>query len=427
MLLAGAGVVTPAPATAAGSAQSGCAQLPTPADPIPELPWPQQWFAPERAWPLSQGDGVVVAVVDTGVDAGHPQLRDGRVLTGTDLLSEPEGAHVDCMSHGTAVASIVAAAQVAGIGFVGLAPRAEILPIRVAEQDSGTESGSEIPPDRFAEAIRWAADHDADVVNLSIVFYQDHPEIAAAVDHARGEGVVVVAAVGPPPQEAGVDLTPYPAAYPGVIGVGGFGLDDQRTPVLTSYLGPEVDLLAPGEAVTGAAAGGGHLSLQGSSFAAPFVSGAAALLLAADPDQPASAVERRLLAAADPGPGTPDGTSPPIVNPYRALTERLVELSPEAVATPLGDPAVDPAAAARAQRWQRAGQLGVLVAIVAAVVFGLAAGGRAVWRRGARRGWRLIPAPAQPVPPPADEMRTAEPERTFFTVPTTRDRRAERP
>jgi type VII secretion-associated serine protease mycosin len=411
----------------AAAAQDACRQPPEPVEEVPELPWAQQWFAPERVWPLSRGQDVVVAVVDSGVDTSHPQLRDAGVLAGADLLAEPAGAHVDCESHGTAVASIIAATAVEGIGFSGLAPDAQILPIRVAEQGvdaTGPDRPSQVDADTFAEAVDWAVDQEAQVINLSVVFYQDDPGIAAAIGRAVDRGVVVVAAIGPAqPEPSSAAPIPYPAAYPGVLGVGSFGLAANGTPVLTSAAGPHLDLVAPGEAVTAAAAPAGHhATWSGSSFAAPFVSATAALLLAADPDLPAGSVARQLVATGDPGPGGPDGTAYPVVNPYRALTERLADGPPLAAGPPEPE-AVDPVAAARAARWERAGKLAAVVTIVAATGFALAAGGAAVWRRGHRRGWRPVPAAGSPAGDQPPEPAAGEAERQFYTVPTARDRR----
>lgn len=413
------------PAGAASAAQDACRRPPEPAAEVPELPWAQQWFAPERLRPLSRGQDVVVAVLDSGVDTRHPQLRDARVLAGTDLLAEPAGAHIDCDSHGTAVASIIAAAPVDGIGFAGLAPDAEILPIRVAEQGvatTGPDRPSQVDADTFAEAVDWAVAQNAQVINVSVVFYQDDPAIAAAVGRAVDRGVVVVAAVGPAqPDPSAHAPIPYPAGYPGVLGVGSFGLTANGTPELASAAGPFLDLVAPGEGVTAAAAPAGHhAAWSGSSFAAPFVSATAALLLAADPDLPAGTLAEQLVATGDPGPAGPDGTAYPVVNPYRALTERRADGPPVAAAPPEPE-AADPAAA-RAARWDRAGRLAAAVTLAAAVALALAAGGAAIWRRGQRRGWRPVSSASRPDARPAPEPAPGEAERAFYTVPTPRDR-----
>jgi type VII secretion-associated serine protease mycosin len=425
-LLVGAGAVAlPSATEPAAAAQAGCRQPPQPADPIPELPWAQNWFAPQRLWPLSDGDGVVIAVVDTGADTDHPQLAGGQVRAGTDLLPEPAGAHVDCDSHGTAVASIIAASRVDGIGFAGLAPGAEILPVRVVEQGADSASPDRAPPvdpEMFADAIEWAADHGARVINASIVFYRDHPAIAKAVQHAVDRGVLVVAAVGNQHETGGEPLVPYPAAYPGVVGVGAIGYDRavDGEPVLapTSYVGEHVDLVAPGHGVTAAVAVAGHRQWSGSSFAAPFVSAAAALLLAAEPKLTVAEVADRLYATADPGPGPRAWSGHGVVNPYRALTERVVGGAPVA-AEPPAEAVVDPVAEARATRWRQAAQTAVLLGVGAVAVFMVTAAGVAAWRRGRRLGWR----PARHREPAPGELAAGDPERVFFTVPTTRGQR----
>lgn len=416
----GGAMVTLPPLAAPAMAQQGCRQQPAPAEVIPEVPWAQSWLAPERVWPMSRGRGVVVAVVDSGVDAGHPQLRQADVRAGTDLLEEPLGGRVDCDSHGTAVASIIAAAAVDGVGFAGLAPEVTILPVRVAERNqppTDPEAEPPVTPGTFATGIRWATDQGADIINLSVAFYRDHRAIADAVQRAVRRGVLVVAAVGNVPSGEGVDLTPYPAAYPGVIGVG--PIDPGGAVPDGAYAGPHLDLLAPGVQVTAAAARQGHFLWAGSSFAAPFVSATAALLLAADPDFTAAELTQRLLATADPGPGSREAAGYGVVNPYRAFTERLTGGEPGA-AEPPAEVVVDPVAEARSQRWQRAGQLALLVTIGAAVLVALVVGGAAVWRRGSRYGWRPARRPDPPKPEPTEDPDDA-PERRFFRVPTPRD------
>jgi membrane-anchored mycosin MYCP len=118
-------------APAAARAPSGCASPPEPARPVAATPWPQQRYAPERLTPLADGAGVVVAVIDSGVDRGHPQLA-GRVLDGADFLEPGGDGTRDCAGHGTGVASLIAATARPGVGFRGLAPAARILPVRVS-------------------------------------------------------------------------------------------------------------------------------------------------------------------------------------------------------------------------------------------------------------------------------------------------------
>lgn len=185
------------PTVAALRAAPGCPTPPAAVRPVAAVPWPQQRYAPERLASLTTGTGVTVAVVDSGVDREHPQL-DGRVLDGTDLLDAGGDGTRDCAGHGTGVASIIAATSRPGVAFRGLAPGARILPVRVSEQQvvDGRESGRTVSAAEFARAIRWAVDHGADVLNLSVVLYVDSPAVRSAVAYAHARDVVVVAAAG---------------------------------------------------------------------------------------------------------------------------------------------------------------------------------------------------------------------------------------
>ncbi|WP_107079887.1 type VII secretion-associated serine protease mycosin, partial [Micromonospora sp. MH33] len=305
-------------APAAARAPSACAAPPAPARPVAEQPWPQQRYAPDRLAPLATGAGVVVAVVDSGVDRSHPQLA-GRVLDGVDFLDPGGDGTRDCAGHGTGVASIIAAAPRPGVAFRGLAPGARILPVRVSEQQvvEGRESGRTVDAAGFARAIRWAVDHDADVVNLSVVLYADNPAVRAAIAYAVRRDAVVVAAAGNL-HDSG-DPSPYPAAYDGVLGVGAIGADGTRSAF--SQTGPYVDLVAPGSDVLMAAPRQGHHRAEGTSYAAPFVAGTAALLRQYRPELDAAEVARRIVTSADPAPGRADGYGAGVLNPYRAVTE----------------------------------------------------------------------------------------------------------
>jgi len=354
---------------------------------INAVPWTQERYAPQRLAAFADGRGVTVAVIDSGVDAHHPQLAPA-VVPGRDLLDGGTGT-VDCASHGTAVASIIAARPVPGVGFRGLAPAARVLPVRISEQqvvDGGTV-GRTVPPVALVEAIRYAVSHGAHVMNISVVLYQDHPEVRAAVREAVDADVVVVAAVGNLHDRG--DPTPYPAAYPGVIGVGAIGPDGARLP--RSQVGSYVDIVAPGGQITAATRVAGHATYEGTSFAAPFVAATAALLRQYRPDEPADAVARRIFATADPAPGGTGSTEygHGVLNPYRALTERPAagpaEPDPPA---PLPAEEVDPAA--QALSVQRTGDRRLALRAAAAVGLGalVTLALASVLPRGRRRRWR---------------------------------------
>jgi type VII secretion-associated serine protease mycosin len=377
------------PARAAAAAR--CANPVAPAESVTDAPWPQRRYGVDGLGVLSTGAGVTVAVVDSGVDTTNPQLR-GQVLKGFDELDSGGDGRVDCVGHGTAVASIIVAKPQEGIGLRGLAPGARILPVRISEQQiiEGRESGRTVSAARFASSIRWAVDHGAGVINLSVVLYQDNPAVRDAVAHALARDVVVVAAVGNLHDNG--DPEPFPAAYDGVLGVGAIGPDGRRQPF--SQIGSYVDVVAPGGDVLTANPARGHKTQSGTSYAAPFVAATAALVRAYRPDLSAAQVEARILATADPAPagvGTA-GYGAGVVNPIRAVSETIAapRAAPSRAALPAAP--LDAAALARAQRRDTARHRALIVAAgaggVAAVVLVVAL----VLPCGARRRWR----PADP-------------------------------
>jgi len=367
----------------------GACTNPEPKRPVVrELPWAERYLGTERAWTFGTGKDVTVAVVDSGVSADHPQLRrKGKVLPGRDffLVGDLPGDY-DCVSHGTAVAGIIAADKISGVGFHGVAPDARILPVRVSDRDV-TESGTTrvIDPRVLARGIRYAADEGAQIVNLSLSGLRDHAEVRRAIRYAQKKDVLVIAAVGNA-QEEGGDLPSYPAAYEGVLGVGAIDISGARSP--RSQIGPYVDLVAPGEGVLSTTRQGGHAYLTGTSFAAAFVSGTAALVRSAWPELSAQEVAQRLLATATPARGGQGSAAygAGVVDPYRAVTEGLggtAEQLPAAVR-----PAPDPAALAEAAWWDDAGRKARLLTLIALGIAAVAAVLGAAFVRGRRRGWR---------------------------------------
>ncbi|WP_327639658.1 type VII secretion-associated serine protease mycosin [Kribbella sp. NBC_00482] len=327
--VAGALVLGPAatavPAYAAPP--KGACRNAEPAHPVQKaLPWAQQLLMPQRAWPFSTGSGVTVAVIDSGVDADHPQLhRPGKVLPGRDFyLKGTLPGNYDCISHGTGVAGIIAADGRPGVGFAGIAPGARILPVRISERETDTTGNTEeINPNILAKGIKYAVDARARVINLSLAGFRDERPVRQAIAYAVAHDVVVVAAVGNGQGSDSGKLPSYPASYPGVIGVG--AIDNAGARVTASQVGPYVDLVAPGGSVLAPTRVAGHAYDDGTSFAAPFVAGTAALVRSAWPKLTAAQVAQRLLATADPARG---GTGSQeygagIVDPYRAVTEGL--------------------------------------------------------------------------------------------------------
>ncbi|MEV6267604.1 type VII secretion-associated serine protease mycosin [Kribbella sp. NPDC051936] len=367
----------------AGQCQSAEAGGPT----IAKMPWATTWLAPERAWPISTGDGVTVAVIDSGVDADHPQLaQPGAVLPGKDVLTPGDKrANFDCVSHGTAVASIIAARPVAGIGFRGIAPGARILPIRVSERDASEQQGAAVDATVFAGAIRYAVDAGASVVNISLSLYVDQKPVRDAVRYAQRHDALIVAAAGNAHNQQGPDPVTYPAAYPGVLGVGATTIDGSRLP--GSQVGSYVDISAPGGGVLAATRVRGHRYYDGTSFATGFVSGTAALVRAADPHLSAAQVAGRLIATATPAPGPADQYGAGVVNPYRAVQDVLGTTRPAAL-PPVKPVKVDPVAERRTAVRHAAGQQSRRIAVLAGVAALLLVVGAIVVPLGRRRGWR---------------------------------------
>jgi len=383
----------------------GACRDPAPASAVvPDLPWPQKMLGLKRTWQHSTGAGITVAVVDSGVDADHPQLV-GKVWPGRDFfLTGDLPGNFDCQSHGTAVASLIAASPVAGVGFRGIAPDARILPVRIADRELN-DNGEPTPidPNVVATGIRFAADQGAKVINLSLSGYADFPVVRDAVGYAQSKDALLVAAVGNR-QGKGGGGSSFPAAYDGVLGVGSVDITGARTD--GSQIGDYVDLMAPGESVVGATRVGGHNYWTGTSFAAPIVSGTAALVRAAWPNLTAPQVAARILATAAPARGGKHSLDygAGVVDPYRAVTEKLSTADP-LVMPAVVDPPVDVDGMRELAWWDRMGGgakilvgsvvLAILVTVILAGA--LPRGARRRWR--ARRGVELPAAPTRQEPP----------------------------
>jgi type VII secretion-associated serine protease mycosin len=384
--LVAASLVATGPSTmaaAAGAPARRCTTAAAPAPIIADVPWPQHRYDLTALSQINDGAGVTVAVLDSGVDASHPQLA-GAVVVGFDMLDSKGDARIDCVGHGTAVASIIAARPVTGSGLRGLAPAVRILPILVSER---TETEGVVTGDgnvaELAAGITAAvnARPKPAVINLSIATSADNPALRAAVKAALDADIVVVAAAGN--QHERGDPKPYPASYEGVIGVGAIGPDGIR--LAMSQVGSYVDIVAPGDQIVAASPGNGHASVQGTSFAVPFVSATAALIRARWPGTNRIEVERRLLATADPAAGARAGYGYGVLNPVRALSEVLPPAGVAGASRPatasLGAPALAPATAPGRDR---ALAVAAILLLVAAAVSGIAA----AVPIGRRRNWR---------------------------------------
>ncbi len=270
-----------------------------PGDPlIPQQDWLQvTGFL--TAWEETIGrSDVVVAVIDSGVASEHPDLA-AQLLPGYDYVhrdTQPE----DEVGHGTAVAGIIAAA-VNGSGIVGGAPGVRILPLKVGDQVGASSLA-------IAEAIYGAIERGVQVINLSLGADTPSATLERAIEQAYDQGIIVVAAAGNTP-----DAVTFPASYPEVIAVGGATADGKRLSSFSSRL-TRVDLIAPAEDVLTTSWDGrepGWEPRTGTSFAAPMVSAAAALIRSVAPDSNVEWVRQALRETARPldPPGQPGAGS----------------------------------------------------------------------------------------------------------------------
>ena len=266
------------------------------------------------------GAGVTIAVIDTGIDSSHPDLL-GTVIDGVDFstVGVPNGTSgVGSSSfHGTMVASLIAGQGSTGSGVIGLAPKAKLLAISIGLGVPGSNTDEQI-----AQAVRWAVDHDADIINLSLTRNsQTWPRSwDDAFSYAFENDVLVVAAAGNRTDQS--SRPSAPATIPGVVSVGGVTKNQEPAEASTAGLG--VAISAPAEDLLGAYPGEGYRLWDGSSAAAPLVSGLLALMKQADPKASANDLIKRLLTSAtDLGlPGYDANYGHGVINPVAALASK---------------------------------------------------------------------------------------------------------
>ncbi len=302
------------------------------ADYVRDRQWFLDVFRMKDTWAETQGQGVTVAVVDSGVDGSHPDLT-GQVLEGKDFTGGGN-AQEDKIGHGTKMASIIAAhGHGAGnsSGVIGVAPKAKILPLRTLQ--TSTDRNSD---ETWGAAVRYAVDHGAKVINLSFgndggkTLIDGRDAIAYAEDH----DVVVVASSG----NDGSSVVSEPAALPGVVSVG--AVDKNANLWDDSSTGKGLTLTAPGVDIVGAnpTMSNGYGVGSGTSDATAFVSGVAALVRAKYPDLTAGQVINRLIKSASflghKGLKAPDEQyGYGIIRPYEAVT---MDIPAGPKANPLG-------------------------------------------------------------------------------------------
>ncbi|WP_250003046.1 S8 family serine peptidase [Actinoplanes sp. M2I2] len=290
----------------------------------------RQWYLGpmrlERAQQLGRGGaGVIVAVIDTGVDSGHRDLR-GATVPGWVVTREEPTNNVDTGPHGTGMAALIAGrGHGDGAGLLGVAPRSKVMPIRPVNDDLLISNG-----------IRWAVDHGAKVVNMSFHLASDQV-LADAIAEAYANDVVLVASAG-----NGGGAVGEPGAFPHVVTVGSVGRDNRVASF--SNRGPQVDLVTYGVGIPVARPGNRYDVTNGTSVSTALVSGAVALVRARYPDMKAPEVVDRLLSTAvDRGPkGRDDRYGAGQLDVIAALTapRAAPSTSPASTRDPVAAPAV---------------------------------------------------------------------------------------
>ena len=249
------------PTTAALATQP---EVITPNDQYLDEQWALSHIQIPKLWQITTGNReILVAVLDTGIDQNHEDLR-GKVVAEvnfTDSLT-PAGVY----GHGTHIAGIIAANSNNGIGIAGMAPASQLMNVKVADDKGRCQARA------VAKGIIWAVNNGASVINISVELEQPSPELEGAINYAWNQGTVIVAAAG----NEGSQSPVYPAYYENCIAVAAIKQDDNLAPL--SNHGDWVDMAAPGFNIYSTLPDNSYGYKSGTSFAAAYVSGIAALL-----------------------------------------------------------------------------------------------------------------------------------------------------
>ena len=233
-------------------------------DPYVEEQWALSQIQMSKLWQITTGNSeILVAVLDTGIDQNHEDLK-GKVaveVNFTDSLTPG-----DVYGHGTHIAGIIAASGDNGIGIVGMAPDSQLINVKIAD-DKGRCQASAV-----AGGITWAVNNGANVINISVELEKPSLELESAVNYAWSQGVVIITAAG----NEGSQSPVYPACYENCIAVAATRQDDTLAP-LSNY-GDWVDVAAPGFNIYSTVPDNSYGYKSGTSFASAYVSGLAALL-----------------------------------------------------------------------------------------------------------------------------------------------------
>jgi type VII secretion-associated serine protease mycosin len=286
----------PVVSAVAGVLLASVAVTPAHADTIRSRQWHLDAMQAQQMWKTSTGKGVTVALIDSGVQADIPDLR-GQVVVGRDFSKRAGDERTDYDGHGTGMAVLIAGTGGRGAdnGSYGLAPGAKIMPIRVPDfvERNRTDGNQDDFATSTAKAIRFAADSDAKVINISLGSTAHSQQLTDSVDYALSKGKLIFAAVG----NTGDALNEleYPAAIPGVVGVG--AIDRNVKATKESQHGPQVDLVAPGAGIVAACLESSTkvCETRGTSDATALASASASLIWSKHPNWTNNQVLRVML------------------------------------------------------------------------------------------------------------------------------------
>jgi subtilisin family serine protease len=255
-------------------------------DPYSGSEWHLAKIGATTAWDTTQGSGVTIAILDSGVDAAHPDLQANLVAGYNSYDGNTDTS--DVCGHGTAVAGTAAARSDNGQGVAGVAGQAKIMPVRIAYNDP--TYGCYAYYSTIASGLTWAADHGARIANISYAGVAGSATIQSAANYMKSKGGLVFVAAG----NAGIDENITPSTSMIVVSA----TDSTDAKASWSSYGSFVTLAAPGAGIWTTSKGGIYQAWNGTSFASPVAAGAAALIMAARPDLPAAQVESLLESTA---------------------------------------------------------------------------------------------------------------------------------
>ncbi|MFE7588062.1 S8 family serine peptidase [Kitasatospora sp. NPDC057512] len=322
----------------------------------------QQWHleamhAPEM-WKVTKGQGITVAVIDSGFKLDHPDL-EGQFLPGQDFSGSSGGVGSFADGHGTSISSLIAGTGKgnSGTGALGVSPGVKILPLKINSGKVGSLVSTDFL-DQIGQAVNYAVDQGAKVINISqgidavTAYPADVAKLNGIIAVARGKGVLVFASAGNEAEKG--NPVEYPGALPGVVGVG--ASDRNGTVTAESERGPQVVFVAPGmDMISACTSSTGYCKSHGTSDSSAVVSASAALVWAAHPDWTGNQVLRVLINTA----GKPnDGSSRNDIVGYGAVRPRIAltdpgdpgptNVSPLPIGTPAPSGAPSPSASAPA-------------------------------------------------------------------------------